>query len=352
MSLVPPGNPHRQAYIDIARGLGIIAVIMGHSHAPNSEFPKLLYIWHLPLFFCLSGMLFVADRSFFDVARSKARTLLVPYLAVGMVIYGYWYFFYRFVAQDDHGPSGILHLLAIQWAYGTGVKVWQYPWLGGVGPLWFLPALFMSNTIFFAVLRVREPALRWTLAGLLTIAGIKIGRLVFLPWSLDLALVAQIFMLFGRDALPKILSFPKQVVITAAASLLVFMAWTGDFFSMDDRTFGDFMVSAFGAAAGTVIVLQFSRVLANYRFVGSVLAYIGQAAIIIMCFHTGDTGWMHLDKLLSWYPLVTKGLSLFVLVRLCGCLAIYEFLRHSPLASFLGLRKKRVILPLKPSPTI
>lgn len=37
-------------WIDTAKGIGIIAVIIGHFHVPDLTM-RLIYSWHMPLFF-------------------------------------------------------------------------------------------------------------------------------------------------------------------------------------------------------------------------------------------------------------------------------------------------------------
>lgn len=45
----------RYAYIDIARGIGIILVVWGHSGGPMINY---INQFHMPLFFILSGLVY------------------------------------------------------------------------------------------------------------------------------------------------------------------------------------------------------------------------------------------------------------------------------------------------------
>lgn len=49
-------------WIDTAKGIGIIAVIIGHFHVPDLTM-RLIYSWHMPLFFIISGILYT-DKPF------------------------------------------------------------------------------------------------------------------------------------------------------------------------------------------------------------------------------------------------------------------------------------------------
>ena len=44
----------RELWIDILRGIGILLVVLGHTNPP---FKRIIYSFHIPLFFILSGFL-------------------------------------------------------------------------------------------------------------------------------------------------------------------------------------------------------------------------------------------------------------------------------------------------------
>ena len=47
-------NKQRIDWINIAKGLGILAVILGHCHLPEKVWNS-IYSWHMPIFFVISG---------------------------------------------------------------------------------------------------------------------------------------------------------------------------------------------------------------------------------------------------------------------------------------------------------
>lgn len=82
----------RLTYIDIARGIAILLVVIGHINQfyrnnlgiSNPQILSFIYTFHIPLFFIISGMLF-SEKSFKDVSFTKfllkkIKTLIVPYL--------------------------------------------------------------------------------------------------------------------------------------------------------------------------------------------------------------------------------------------------------------------------------
>ena len=83
------GFDRRIEWIDMARGIGILLVIAGHTFSLSWCYP--IYAFHIPLFFFLTGLAssFGRERGFMSFLRDKACTLLVPWillLCISMVV--------------------------------------------------------------------------------------------------------------------------------------------------------------------------------------------------------------------------------------------------------------------------
>ena len=64
----------RLDYMDLAKGIGILAVILGHVYK-NTVFGTLLYSFHLPLFFLISGYFFHYIPDFWVFLGKKIKEL-------------------------------------------------------------------------------------------------------------------------------------------------------------------------------------------------------------------------------------------------------------------------------------
>ncbi|MGG1754302.1 acyltransferase family protein, partial [Bacillus pumilus] len=70
----------RLEWVDAAKGIGILLVVMAHVPIPDS-FKQFIYSFHMPLFFLLSGMMFrSSSRPALSFIQKKAKSLLLPYL--------------------------------------------------------------------------------------------------------------------------------------------------------------------------------------------------------------------------------------------------------------------------------
>ncbi len=73
--------------IDIAKGIGILLVIIGHV-LPGTYLAKVIYSFHMPLFFFLSGVCYNRTKfSFYELVRVRLRTLFFPLLLFSCLVH-------------------------------------------------------------------------------------------------------------------------------------------------------------------------------------------------------------------------------------------------------------------------
>ena len=114
----------REPVYDVAKGIGILTVVYGHLGILTAK--SLIYAFHIPLFFFLSGI-FHRRRHMGDLVRRKASTLMVPYLWAFMI------FSVVDLAWLKLYPFNDFTLLSTRQS---------------TGPLWFLRALFASCILY------------------------------------------------------------------------------------------------------------------------------------------------------------------------------------------------------------
>lgn len=78
---------NRIGYIDIAKGIGILLVVIGHSML-NGSYPfRVIYAFHMPLFFFLAGFCYDSTKySFGLLLKRRGRQLLVPLFVFSAIL--------------------------------------------------------------------------------------------------------------------------------------------------------------------------------------------------------------------------------------------------------------------------
>ena len=120
----------RVEYIDLLRGFGIILMIMGHVGF-GSIFDKWIHGFHMPMFFIVSGYFYKA-RSFGDLLKRRAKTLLIPYIAFGIIC---CIIPTALMKSLDENTFRILFF-----ENTDGIPI--------AGALWFLTAMFFTDIIY------------------------------------------------------------------------------------------------------------------------------------------------------------------------------------------------------------
>lgn len=136
----------RIQYLDLAKGLSIILVVLYHICIHQHDRPyavKLLPVFLMPLYFFLSGLFFKEYESFGGFLLRKVNKVLIPfaffYLTTSFVLPNILNLFgFTVAATQSLGISGL-------WAFITDEKFAN-------NPIWFLWALFLINIYFYVIL--------------------------------------------------------------------------------------------------------------------------------------------------------------------------------------------------------
>lgn len=188
----------RSDIADHAKAIGIVLVVWGHTPGVPGEWRTLIYSFHMPLFFFISGYLLKTDkldRGLPGQVRAAAHTLLTPYVFFFAVSLAYW------LATRNIGtragkfsevgvPDAVLGLFS-----GLSSDLFVN------GALWFFPCMFLAQVVYRAAWKLRPSALGLCLAS----GAIAIGLLAStwpwqarLPWGLDIVWVALVFFAAGQ----------------------------------------------------------------------------------------------------------------------------------------------------------
>ena len=231
----------RLDYIDIAKGLGMLTIIWGHIiHYGWSH--QIVYAFHIPLFFFLSGMVFKSEKypTVWDLIKKRAKTLLLPYLIFSFTTWVLWVGM-RVIANDS--TDYWYPLVQIFIAQGSG------GYLRHNLPLWFVSCLFFVEIFYYWINKLPKIyaiviCLVFSVFGcFMEVQGIAVWT--SLPWSFDGALICLLFYASGHWLIERVPHAELQNIINRKKVL----AW--------------FVIIAL------TIVLYFSSVYNGYVTIGS-----------------------------------------------------------------------------------
>jgi acyltransferase len=174
------------AALDAVRVVGIAAIVAGHVWSTGIP-AHLVYAWHVPVFFFLTGWLWRGGRTLAEETASRVRTLLVPY-AAWLVVIGIPYLIV--LAHEDGPVVGELKHLA----YGGRYLVRPFT------AFWFVTALFALCLLRRALGRLSLPVVTAVAVALWGLSYPVAGALSKAPESIGMALPALVFLVGGEWA--------------------------------------------------------------------------------------------------------------------------------------------------------
>lgn len=285
-------HKQRLKWVDIAKGIGIVLVIAGHTLPSASTVRGLIFSCHMPLFFVLAGYTF-RTKSAKEQISSSLRTLMLPYCLV--------LFLRTFVkwARDGVVTSDAMRSLARSVFYSSGVEVHGAQ---PVGLVWFFMVLLLARILInsietlFEHRRVSLPlrAVFWLFVGA---TGVVLGLChVYLPLSFDLVLVACLFIEAGMVSrqlnITEKLDDWRFLAVTCGIWLLC--AATSDL-ELAARVYRTPVLAILGGLMGSLVVMSVAKHLERYHVAQSVLGWTGENSLLILCIHA-------LDRFVTWLP--------------------------------------------------
>lgn len=182
-------------YIDIAKGLGILAVVWAHIMLVGWSH-EIIYAFHMPFFFFVAGMLFKREKyaSLGDFLKKRSKRLLVPYFIYAIGSYLLW----AGLKYVSHEPWEVIlkPIPQILIAQGSG------RFMTFNSALWFVPCLFVVEIIYF--FKTSKDWLNLSItcmcAALSFVLGVIYGEKywLLLPFNFDAALIALPFYCLGN----------------------------------------------------------------------------------------------------------------------------------------------------------
>lgn len=278
---------NRDKSLDIMKGIGILLVVFAHVYHNSG----IIYQFHMPLFFILSGAAMTYSASGY-VFFKKFKTLLVPYFVFSVICFGYWALIEsKFRPLHDDAIFGdyweinikLQQLLNIFTAINCK-SAFIYNIV-----LWFLPCLFMAELLYS---KIKSTKVEWVIDVLCIIVGyVTVSSSNGWPWCLGEAVIAVPLLSIGyRFYQPLMKVLKKKTMYTVGIGVVCLLAFILMFVWQEPHTDMAqniipkefYLMAILGSLCVVILSLEIDRFAIRGR---QYLAYLGRNSLIIMCVH-------------------------------------------------------------------
>lgn len=324
----------RLKWIDITKGIAILLVIIGHTVPRNTLAWNFIFSFHMPIFFIISGYLF-HENKLKNLIIKNIKRIIIPYLGTSLIILLVAFSSKILLKHTFYFMPKNLSFLSISIIYGCGVnspKFFSSIWM--IGAIWFLLCLFFAEIFFTIIIRLTinfNMYIQATIIIILSFIGYVIGQYIFLPWSIDISLVALVFLYTGYI-------FNKTNIFNIKIHILIliflFFLWSISVYlgamDMASRQYSNFIICILGAISASYIIIKFCKVISKYTIWDKYLSTFGKETLVILCFHLLEMDffpWQSITRILGY----TNNMFLLIVLKIAFATIVTISIKKIPL---------------------
>lgn len=257
-------------------------MVLGHMSLVSSEWGRFIFIFHMPLFFVLSGMLYKEVSDKMVLTKKLFRKLIVPYLIIALI----WCIIYMGLwAKNGMWESKYWIGYQVGTFISPGKPFLHFKTLRE--PLWFLLALAEIKLLASYLKKT------WIMVTVSVICVITILLLshygIVLPLAIDSALFAFPFYTTGvllKNYLLKDYGVIVNIVLVILYIGLTYLMYRFNGVVNTNRChYGNNIILYYiGGLTGTLFVAHLSKLIASYLPIGGLFFTIVSGAMLIIGF--------------------------------------------------------------------
>lgn len=307
----------REQYFDVARGIVIILVVLGHVTTDQSM-RDVIFSFHMPFFIIASGFFFKEGKPLKTILSSWGKKLILPYFLTQGLIVLYW----TIINKTDLYEAIKLFLIRSFLGLSYESKISLTTKLGysgmelNTGVLWFIPFFCAVGIIFWGINKFStRNHIKFLGVIIFTIIGIILGKNGYwLIFSFDVACVSTIFIYVGyiirkKDIIHK---FQEKWFYSIALLIIWVISIQNSNLELATRKYTESFIAFTGAVAGSLLLLILCQksILSKSR----ILQWFGRNSMLVLCAHNLEWNLVKYDFVKNQHYMVLFLCKMFIIL--------------------------------------
>ncbi len=261
----------RNKTIDLAKGIAISLVVIGHCYSAENYILQLIYAFHMPFFFIVSGMLY-ADKwkhgVHLNLAKS-AKRLLIPY-AVFEVLFSTVVIL---LGQPDSFLQSMMDSLFTSILPGIGVTA-----------TWYLPCSLLVYILFGSICKcTQRPQMQMLCVGVLTVMGlvIPVNRWATVLWRSMVGVGFFSVGFYGKNILTHRI---KGIWLLCLTGIYLLLVYANGQVSLVSQRYSNPLLYLLNGILGSYLLIQAAQKIpmgSKYRMIEN----LGRNSVVVLCTH-------------------------------------------------------------------
>lgn len=279
----------RIKWIDIAKGMAIILMIVGHT-IPYNTFNIFIFSFHMPLFVILSGITYKMPKDKDNIKnriKKYIKQLLIPYFFTLLIC--------TILFTLSNNTFSLLSIIKqffknLIWGNGCDYTLFGINFIG-VSPIWFLIALFFSKLIFDIInykINSKDISNNLIIYSFLALIGIMIGKFIWLPQNLDLVLVFLLYLYVGFIFNKYTKNIEKHKTIMFIVCFIIWTTCLGFNLNIElaVRSYQYGFLTIIESICASYCIIELCKAFEKSDILQIVLTKIGMISLIVLCIHS------------------------------------------------------------------
>ncbi len=303
------GAGNRDCRVDIMKGVAILLVVLGHAKFPFTDF---VYLFHVPVFFMLSGYMYrdsysVDIKAVISLFLRRIKALYFPYVKYNLFFLLLWNYFINIgIYSNEHAFLGdenafglevVQHLTAIEYLKKI-IMVFLLFDNGGqmAGAFWFFRCLlgvvflyvFFDFFLGFLCGRLWRFIFQCFISMSLLLIGCYLGENKISLWGLELIAVSYVLFFIGsglRFVVPYLSrEFPMFICLVLSFFLLLILYSVGRI-EMSGRVYTGPLFFVVSSVSGWLFLYAGSFYIQKQNVMLRAFCFLGERTIPIIGLH-------------------------------------------------------------------